>query len=58
VLADAGRAPHRPQPPPGRFRLRRRVPGAVPWVHRVGAQELRTRAAHPPGERLRHRRLR
>ena len=58
VLADQGGDAHRAQPASRRLRLGRRVPRAVPRVHRRQAEELHRRAAHPRGERVRHRRLR
>ena len=58
LLADAGRAAHRPQPPPRRHGRHRRAPGAVPRLHGHPAAQLHRPAAHPAGERLHHRGLR
>ena len=58
VLADPRGAADRPQPPPGRLRLDRRVPRPVPRLHGGAAPQLHRAAAHPAGERLRHRRVR
>ena len=58
LLADPRRDAHRPQPPPRRHGRHRRVPRPVPRVHRDASAQLHRPAAHPQGERLRHRRVR
>ena len=58
LLADQGRDAHRAKPAPRGHGLGRRVPGAVPRLHRRRAEELCRGSAHPQGERLRDRRVR
>ena len=58
VLPDAGGAAHGPQPAPGGHGFDRRISRSVPRLHGSATAELHRPAPHPPGERLRHWRLR
>ena len=58
LLAHARGPPDRAQPPPRGHGRHRRVPGAVPGLHRPAPAHDRAAAQDPAGERVRHRRLR
>ena len=58
LLADAGRAALRPQPPRRGLRLDRGVRRRLAGLQRDLAEERRRRRAGPPGQRLLHRGLR